>query len=65
MTTNYIPTQRQQRLIIPAILLGFLTGLVWVYFHLSLDYGEVPQIRIIDFFHQESDNTIGSTKKIK
>ena len=28
--------QRQQRLIIPAILLGFLTGFDWVYFHPSL-----------------------------
>lgn len=50
--------QRRQRLIIPAILLGFLTGMVSVAFHLSLDYGEKLRNRIIDFAHQQPD--IGS-----
>lgn len=47
--------KRRRRLIIPAILLGFLTGIVSVGLHLSLDYGEVLRNRIIDFSHQESD----------
>lgn len=47
--------QRRQRLIFPAILLGFLAGMVSVAFHLSLDYGEVLRNRIIDFAHQQPD----------
>jgi len=44
--------RQRQRLILPSILLGLLTGTASVGFHLALDYGEVIRNQVIELAHQ-------------
>lgn len=47
-------SRQRHRLMAQAILLGLLTGMVAVGFHLALDYGEVLRNRIIGLAHQHT-----------
>ncbi|MDD2801531.1 MAG: chloride channel protein, partial [Methylococcales bacterium] len=46
--------RQRQRLILPSILLGLLTGTASVGFHLALDYGDAIRSQFIELAHQYS-----------